>query len=69
MKHDYTLVEKKNRLVIHGIFMSRERAEKHLKENIPDYCKRGFFMDKTLCPDDFEILSPSVTWKPRSLNL
>lgn len=50
------IVEKKNQLAVHGLFDSMARAERHLTVVIPDYCKRGFFMDKTLTPDDFEIL-------------
>lgn len=50
------IVEKNNHLAVHGLFHSMARAERHLKVVIPDYCARGFFMDKTLTPDDFEIL-------------
>jgi hypothetical protein len=55
MKHDYKIVEKKNHLAVHGLFMSRESAERHLKEVIPEYCRKGYFMDKTLKPEDFEV--------------
>lgn len=58
MRHDYKLVEKKNHLAVHGLFMSRESAEKHLKEVIPEYCRKGYFMDKTLKPEDFEVKNP-----------
>lgn len=50
------LVEKKNHLAVHGYFTSRESAEYHLKETIPGYVSRGYFMDKTLMVDDFEII-------------
>lgn len=50
------IVEKKNRHAVHGIFDSRERAERHLREIIPRYVARGYFMDKTLRADDFEIV-------------
>lgn len=52
----YILVEKKNHLAVHALFDYIESAEKHLRENIPVYCKRGYFMDKSLTPDDFEII-------------
>ena len=60
MKHDWELVEKKNHLAVHGLFMSRTSAEKHLAETIPEYCRKGFFMDKTLKPEDFEVIGPSL---------
>lgn len=50
------LVEKKNRNAVHALFDSRERAERHLREVIPAYVARGLFMDKTLRPEDFEII-------------
>ncbi len=51
----YKIVEKKNPLALHGLFDSRERAERHLKETIPGYVAKGYFMDKTLTADCFEI--------------
>lgn len=56
------LVEKKNHLHVHAIFDSMQRAERHLAETIPIYCARGFFMDKTLTPNDFEIVEREY-WK------
>ena len=52
----YKIVEKANHLAVHGLFDSRDRAERHLLVNIPDYCKRGLFIDKTLTPSHFEII-------------
>ena len=52
----FKLVEKKNKLAVHGLFDSRERAERYLVEVIPVYVQRGYFMDKTLTPDSFEII-------------
>ena len=49
------IVEKNNPLAVHGYFDSIERAELHLKNNIPDYVARGYFMDKTLTAQDFVI--------------
>jgi len=50
------LVEKKNNHAVHGLFCSREKAEKHLKETIPIYIEKGYFIDKTLTAADFEII-------------
>lgn len=52
----YAITEKTNHLAIHGLFDSRERAEKHLKETIPVYVARSYFMDKTLTDDSFEVI-------------
>lgn len=56
MTHDFKLVEKKNHLAVHGLFMSRESAEKHLREKIPVYVAKSYFMDKTLKADSFEVI-------------
>ena len=50
------LVEKLNHLAVHGLFDSKESAKKHLAERIPEYCAKGYFMDKTLTPESFEII-------------
>jgi len=52
----YKLVEKKNHSTLHALFDTRESAERHLREVIPDFCKRKLFMDKTLTPESFEII-------------
>jgi len=52
----WAISEKVNRIAIHGFFDSLERAERHLREVIPLYVERGYFMDKTLRPDDFEVV-------------
>ena len=51
----YKIVEKKNPLAVHALFDSLQRAKRHLNEVIPEYVKRGFFMDKTLTENCFEI--------------
>lgn len=56
LKGKFKIAEKKNPLAIHGLFDSRDRAEHHLKDVIPEYVKRGYFMDKTLTKDSFEII-------------
>ena len=51
----FKLVERNNHLAVHGIFDTLTSAERHLAVNIPSYCKLGYFMDKTLTPESFEI--------------
>ncbi len=55
MNHDWKLVEKKNNLAVHGHFESLSSAENHLKNAIPEYVRKRYFMDKTLTADSFEI--------------
>jgi hypothetical protein len=50
------LVEKRNHNSVHALFYSREKAEKHLREKIPEYVRKGYFVDKSLTADDFEII-------------
>lgn len=54
----WRIVEKRNHLAVHAICGSAESAEKHLSEVIPVYVARRYFTDKTLRPEDFEILPP-----------
>lgn len=52
----FKLVEKKNHLAVHAYFSNRESAEWHLATNIPVYVAKGYFIDKTLTKDSFEII-------------
>ena len=52
----YQMVEKKDHLAVHVIFNSKERGERFLKETVPEYVKKGYYMDKTLTANDFEIV-------------
>lgn len=52
----YKIVEKANHLAVHGLYDTLERAEWGLRVRIPDYVERGFYMDKTLTKDSFEII-------------
>lgn len=52
----FAIVEKKNHLAIHGLFYSKERAEQFIKDTIPTYVGRGYYMDKTLTADCFEVI-------------
>lgn len=51
----FYVIEKKNRLAIHAICHSLERAENWIKLNAPLYCAKGYFMDKRLKPNSFTI--------------
>lgn len=55
-RQDWKIVEKKNPLATHAVFMSRESAERFLAVNVPDYCARGLYMDKSLTPDSFQVV-------------
>lgn len=52
----WAISEKKNRAAIHGFFDTLERAERHLREVVPSYVRRGYYTDKTLKPEDFRIV-------------
>ena len=52
----FKIVEKKNPLAVHAICCTRERAERWIAVNAVEYCRKGYFMDKTLTPDDFTIV-------------
>ena len=52
---NFKIVEKKNPLAVHALCDTRERAQRWLDINAPEYCAKGYFMDKTLTPADFEI--------------
>lgn len=55
----YKIVEKKNLLAVHGLFHSLERAQNHLANVIPEYVRKGYYMDKTLTKDCFTIKEES----------
>lgn len=52
----YAIVEKANHHALHGLFDSLDRAENHLRNIIPRYVARGYFIDKTLTAESFEII-------------
>ena len=56
MRKIFKLVEKKNHLNCHGLFDNESTAKEHLKTTIPKQVKWGYFMDKKLKPEDFEII-------------
>ena len=49
----WKIIEKNNHFAVHGIFDTLERAERHLREVVPVYVARNYYMDKTLRADDF----------------
>ena len=51
----YKIVEKENPLAVHAICSTLAGAEYWIKNKAPEYVKRGFFMDKTLTENCFEI--------------
>lgn len=58
----YQMVEKKDSSAVHGIFESKESGERFLKETVPEYVKKGYYMDKTLTTNDFEIVERVTKW-------
>jgi len=52
---EFKIIEKKNPLAVHGYFHSLKGAERWLTVNAPEYCSKGYFIDKTLTPDSFTI--------------
>ncbi len=51
----HMIVEKKNPLAVHAYCYSKESAQRWLDVNAPEYVAKGYFMDKTLTVDSFEI--------------
>lgn len=54
--HEWLIVEKHNHNHLHGVFESEVRANSHLTRTIPEYVAQGFFSDKRLTADDFEVI-------------
>lgn len=54
----FKIVEKRNRLAVHAHCCTLESAQRWIAVKAVEYCRKGYFMDKTLTPDDFEIVSP-----------
>jgi hypothetical protein len=51
----YKIVEKKNPLALHALCDTLESAKRWIAINAVEYCAKGYFMDKTLTPQSFEI--------------
>jgi len=56
MNERFKIVEKTNHLHVHSLFYSRGAAEKFLRDTIPEYVRRGYYTNKTLTADDFEVI-------------
>jgi hypothetical protein len=52
----FKVIEKNNPLAVHCICDTLERAQHWIDVNAPEYCKKGYFMDKTLTPESFTIV-------------
>ena len=53
----YLVVEKDNRLAVHAHCETKESAGKWINKNAVEYCAKRYFMDKTLTPESFEVIS------------
>jgi len=51
----FKVVEKNNVLAVHCICDTLTRAKYWINVLAPEYCAKGFFMDKTLIVDSFRI--------------
>jgi len=56
----YKIIEKSKPLAVHCICDTKERAEHWLHVLAPEYCAKGYFMDKTLTPNSFTIKESNV---------
>lgn len=54
----YKIIEKGNRLHVHAHCCTALSAKRWIQVLAPEYVARGFFMDKTLTADSFEIEAP-----------
>ena len=51
----WLVIEKNNRLAVHAICDTLERAQNWIDTKAPEYAKKGYFMDKALTADSFTI--------------
>lgn len=56
MAKQIKVVEKRDHHAVHAIFDYRHNAECYLRDVVPLYVARGFYMDRTLKAEDFEII-------------
>ena len=57
----YRIVEKDNKLKAHSMHDSLKCAERFLANVVPEYIKKGYYMDKTLTVDSFIIVEQEIT--------
>jgi hypothetical protein len=55
----WKLVEKDDHTANHGLFDSLASAERHIREVLPSYVGKGYFMNKALTADCFCIVAPT----------
>jgi hypothetical protein len=51
----FKIIEKNNPLAVHAICDTYAGAQRWIAINAVEYCRKGYFMDKTLTPDSFTI--------------
>lgn len=56
----YKIVEKKRPMNIHAMCDTLQGAERWLNVLAPEYCAKGYFMDKLLTPESFMIASTNA---------
>ncbi len=56
----FKVVEKANHLAVHALCSTLESAQRWIKVNAVEYCAKGYFSDKTLTPDSFEVIAPKA---------
>lgn len=54
---EHWIIERNNPNALHSIHYSKESAERHLRDVVPLYVARGYYMDKTLTPESFIIIT------------
>ncbi len=54
----YKVREKNNPLAVHAHCDTRESAQRWIDVNAKEYAEKGYFMDKSLTADSFEIEGP-----------
>ena len=52
----FKIVEKLDHLAVHQLFDSKESADQFLREVVPVYVAKSYYMDKTLTADSFEVI-------------
>jgi hypothetical protein len=52
----FKVIEKDNPLAVHCLCDTLERAQHWIDTKAPEYCLKGYFMDKTLTPESFTIV-------------
>lgn len=57
----FKIVEKRNHLAVHAHCCTAESAARWITVNAVEYCAKGYFMDKSLTPADFEIVGAGDT--------